>query len=164
MPLWDLDPEQLARYTPEVAEPDDFDAFWHKTLAEARAHDLGLRLEPVATHLKLVEVHDVTFAGFGGHPVRGWLTRPRGVAGPLPAVLGCNGYGGGRGLPTDHLGWATAGYAHLFLDTRGQGSAGGNGGDTPDPVGAAPAFPGFMTRGILDPAEYYYRRLFTDAV
>jgi cephalosporin-C deacetylase len=163
MPLWDLDPDQLAGYTPEVAEPDDFDAFWAKTLAEARGHDLGLRLEPVDTGLALVDAFDVTFAGFGGHPVRGWLTRPRTAGGPLPAVLTCNGYGGGRGLPTDHLGWATAGYAELFLDTRGQGSSWGSGGDTPDPVGSGPAHPGFMTRGIEDPHDHYYRRLFTDA-
>ena len=37
-------------------------------------------------------------------------------------------------------------------------------GDTPDPVGSAPSYPGFMTRGILDPHEYYYRRVYTDAV
>lgn len=40
----------------------------------------------------------------------------------------------------------------------------GSGGGTPDPVGSAPAFPGVMTRGIRDPATYYYRRAFTDAV
>jgi cephalosporin-C deacetylase len=49
------------------------------------------------------------------------------------------------------------------MDTRGQGS-GWSPGDTPDPVGAAPAHPGFVTRGILDPYEYYYRRVYTDAV
>jgi cephalosporin-C deacetylase len=164
MPLWDLDPAGLAAYSPAVAEPPDFDAFWQKTLAECREHDLGLRLVPVETHLTLVDVFDVSFAGFGGHPVRGWLVRPRGADGPLPAVLTCNGYGGGRGLPTEHLRWAAAGYIELFLDTRGQGSAWGSGGDTPDPVGAGPATPGYMTRGILDPADHYYRRLFTDAV
>jgi len=164
MPRWDIDAEELVRYAPAVAEPDDFDEFWAGTLAEARSYDLDLRLEPVDAHLELVEVFDVTFAGFGGHPVRGWLTRPRGHTGPLPAVLTCNGYGGGRGLATDHLGWANAGYAELFLDTRGQGSGWGSGGDTPDPVGSGPATPGFMTRGILDPADHYYRRVFTDAV
>jgi cephalosporin-C deacetylase len=163
MPLWDLDPDELAAYAPEIAEPDDFDEFWAGTLSEARAHDLDLRLDPVDTGLVLVDVFDVTFSGFGGHRVKGWLTRPRGSAGPLPAVLSCNGYGGGRGLATGHLGWANAGYAELFLDTRGQGSGWGDGGDTPDPVGAGPAHPGFMTRGITDPREHYYRRLFTDA-
>ncbi len=50
------------------------------------------------------------------------------------------------------------------MDTRGQGSGWGGGGDTPDPVGFGPAYPGFMTRGIDNPEDYYYRRLFTDAV
>jgi cephalosporin-C deacetylase len=164
MPLWDLDPETLPAYAPEVAEPADFDEFWAGTLAQARTHDLDLRLEPVDTGLALVDVFDVTFAGFDGQPVRGWLTRPRGASGPLPGVLTCNGYGGGRGLATGHLGWAVAGYAELFLDTRGQGSGWGDGGDTPDPVGSGPALPGYMTRGITDPYEHYYRRLYTDAV
>lgn len=49
------------------------------------------------------------------------------------------------------------------MDTRGQGS-GYSAGDTPDPAGSEPAYPGYLTRGILDPATYYYRRVFTDAV
>src|SRR5690606_30057041 len=38
------------------------------------------------------------------------------------------------------------------------------GGDTPDSVGSDAAHPGSMTKGILDPKTYYYRRVFTDAV
>ena len=35
----------------------------------------------------------------------------------------------------------------------------------PDPdLTGQPAQPGFMTQGILDPATYYYRRVYTDAV
>jgi len=51
------------------------------------------------------------------------------------------------------------------MDTRGQGSTWSKG-DTPDPEpdGANPHHPGFMTRGILKPETYYYRRVFTDAV
>jgi cephalosporin-C deacetylase len=73
------------------------------------------------------------------------------------------GYGGGRGLPLDMLLYAAAGYAHFFLDVRGQGS-GWRTGDTPDPDGGGPHHPGFMTRGIEDPHRYYYRRVVTDAV
>jgi cephalosporin-C deacetylase len=74
------------------------------------------------------------------------------------------GYGGGRGLAHERILWAAAGYAHVVMDTRGQGST-WSVSDTPDPdpVGA-PAHPGSMTRGILDPITYYYRRVFTDAV
>jgi cephalosporin-C deacetylase len=75
------------------------------------------------------------------------------------------GYGGGRGFPTDWLLWASAGFAHLVMDTRGQGSSWQKG-DTPDPEpeGSNPHYPGFMTRGVLDPKTYYYRRVFTDGV
>jgi cephalosporin-C deacetylase len=86
-------------------------------------------------------------------------------ASPLPCVVEYIGYGGGRSFPTDWLLWASAGYAHLVMDTRGQGSS-WSAGDTPDLYadgGNAP-FPGSMTRGILDPRHYYYRRVFTDAV
>src|SRR5690606_37615407 len=123
----------------------DVDAFWADTVAQARAHDLALVSEPVDAGLRLVETHDVTFAGFGGHPVRAWYTRPAGVDEPLPAIVEFRGYGGGRGLPHEHLVWASAGYAHLVMDTRGQGSAWGAGGHTADPGGSGPAVPGFLT-------------------
>lgn len=107
---------------------------------------------------------DVTFAGFGGHQVKGWLTLPAAAEEPIPLVVEFIGYGGGRGLPHEHLLWASTGRAHFVMDTRGQGSAWGGGGGTADPVGGAPAYPGFMTRGIDAPESYYYRRVFTDAV
>ncbi|MFF3417853.1 acetylxylan esterase [Streptomyces sp. NPDC002698] len=163
MALFDLPLDELRTYRSASAEPADFDSFWAKTLQEAREHDLAARFEPVDSPLKTVTVHDVTFAGFDGHPIKGWLTAPAWADSPLPTVVEFIGYGGGRGLPHTHLLWASAGFAHFVMDTRGQASAWG-GGETPDPVGSAPAFPGFMTRGIEDPETYYYRRLFTDAV
>ncbi|MEU3253437.1 acetylxylan esterase [Streptomyces sp. NPDC006997] len=164
MALFDLPIEELREHRSASTEPDDFDAFWAKTLAEAREFELDARFEPVDTGLSTVEVYDVTFAGFGGHPVKAWLTLPAAAREPLPLLVEYVGYGGGRGLPHEHLLWASSGRAHFLMDTRGQGSAWGAGGDTADPVGGAPAFPGFMTRGIDAPENYYYRRVFTDAV
>ncbi|CAM5619198.1 Cephalosporin-C deacetylase [Streptomyces alboniger] len=178
MPQFDLPLDELRRYRSESAEPDDFDAFWEKTLFEARQHDLDARFDAVNLPLSGVRVFDVTYSGFGGHPVKGWLILPANAnananadadadaegAAPLPAVVEYIGYGGGRGLPHMHLLWAAAGFAHFVMDTRGQGSSGWAQGDTPDPVGSGPAHPGFMTRGIEDPHEYYYRRLYVDAV
>ncbi|MGP3982945.1 acetylxylan esterase [Streptomyces sp. KR80] len=163
MALFDLPLDALRGYRPRLCEPDDFDTFWEKTLIEARGHELNARFEPVRTPLTAVEVYDVTFAGFGGHPIKGWFLHPAGAREPLPLVVEYLGYGGGRGLPHTHLLWPSAGFAHFVMDTRGQGSGWG-GGDTDDPVGGGPAYPGFMTRGIEDPRAYYYRRVFTDAV
>ncbi|WP_037569202.1 acetylxylan esterase [Phaeacidiphilus oryzae] len=163
--LTDLDLPALREYRSGYREPEDFDAFWSATLAEARSHDLMLRLEPVPAHLETVEVYDVSFAGFGGHPVRGWLRLPRGRGGEqLPAVVQFHGYASGRGAPFEDLLWSSAGFAHLLMDTRGQGGAYAGGGATPDPVGSGPSHPGFLTRGIEDRESYVYRRILTDAV
>ncbi|MEV6162476.1 acetylxylan esterase [Streptomyces sp. NPDC052052] len=164
MSLFDLPLDELREYRSRSVEPEDFDAFWSKTLGEARTHDLDARFElREGTGLSTVDVYDVTFAGFGGHPVKGWFVVPAGTTQPLPVVVEFIGYGGGRGLSHTHLLWASAGFAHFVMDTRGQGS-GWLVGDTPDPVGSAPSYPGFMTRGIEDPHAFYYRRVFTDAV
>jgi len=164
MPLTDLALDELHDYRPEVAEPDDFDRFWADTLAEARDVDGAVERAVVESPLTALVVEDVTFPGFAGDPVRAWLVRPRGAVAPLPVIVEYMGYGGGRGLPEDRLRWAASGYAHLVMDTRGQGAAWGTGGDTPDPHGSDSATPGYMTRGILAPETYYYRRLFTDGV
>jgi len=163
MALFDLPLDQLRARRSTSVEPTDFDRFWADTLAEARQHELDARFEPVHTGLSTVESYDVTFAGFGGHRVKGWFTVPAGASGPLPLIVEFVGYGGGRGLAHTHLLWASAGYAHFVMDTRGQGS-GWSTGDTEDPVGSSPASPGFVTRGIRDPQDFYYRRVFTDAV
>jgi cephalosporin-C deacetylase len=161
---FDMPLEQLRTYLPKREEPQDFDAFWADTLAQARQYPLDARFEPVQTGLRLVEVYDATFNGYGGKAIKGWFLLPRDRSGPLPCIVEYIGYGGGRGHPLDWLLWSNAGYAHFVMDNRGQGSN-WRGGDTPDPEpGGDPQYPGFMTRGILDPHTYYYRRLFTDAV
>lgn len=163
MPRFDLDPATLRSYRPDVAEPAGFDAFWQRTLDESRQVAQPATLTRVDSPLTLVDVYDVSFSGFGGDRVRGWYVVPAGASGPLPTVVEFNGYGGGRGLPHERLGWAASGYAWAFMDTRGQGSVWGTGGETPDPHGTGASAPGFMTRGIEDPDQYYYRRVFTDA-
>lgn len=165
MALFDMPLPELERYLPDRAEPADFDGFWARTLEESRGHSLAPAFEPVHYGLRTVETHDVTFSGYGGQRVKGWLILPRERSGLLPCVVEFLGYGGGRGFATDWLLWSAAGYAHLVMDTRRQGSAWGKG-DTPDvePEGSNPQYPGFMTRGILEPDTYYYRRVFTDGV
>jgi cephalosporin-C deacetylase len=161
---FDMPIEQLREYLPDLKIPDDFDTFWSDTLAAARAYDIAASFDRVDNGLAVIETFDVRYAGFAGHEIRGWLHLPAHRSGRLPAVVEYIGYGGGRGLPHERTLFAAAGYAHFVMDTRGQGS-GWSVGDTPDPgAGGAPQHPGFMTRGALDPSEYYYRRVFTDAV
>jgi cephalosporin-C deacetylase len=161
MPLFDFSIDKLREYLPERTEPADFDEFWAGTLSEVRAHPLDAQFEPYDNGLATIETFDVTFSGWNGERVRGWLQLPRGRSGPLPCVVEFIGYGGGRGLPTDHLLYSSAGYAHFVMDSRGQSGA-----DTGD-ANATPSGPqtsGFMTDGVLDPNTYYYRRIMSDVV
>ncbi|MET8254349.1 acetylxylan esterase [Micromonospora sp. NPDC005197] len=162
MPYSDPALAELERYVPTVAEPEDFDQFWRGTLAEVATRPVLVDVRPEPTDLRLLDSWDVTFAGFGGDPVRAWYTRPAGARGPLPAVVEYAGYGRGRGLPHERLTWPVAGYAHLLMDNRGQAGQHGAG-DTADPHGR-PGGPWPATWGILDPHDYHYRRLITDAV
>jgi len=165
VPLFDLPLEQLQSYQAPETEPEDFDAFWERTLQEtAEAHDLEARFERIDEPIyRLVDVYDVTFHGFGGQPIKAWFIEPAGNEQPLPCLVRYIGYGGGRSFPIDHLAPAVAGIAHLVMDTRGQGST-WSPGDTGDMAPAGSHHPGFLTLGIESPETYYYRRVFTDAV
>jgi cephalosporin-C deacetylase len=157
--LYDHHPAVAALTSTQHDEPDDFDAFWADTLEEARGFPPEVRRTPVDSGLRLVAIEDVTFPGWGGQAVRGWLIRPAAADRPLPLVVQYCGYGGGRGAALDHLVWANAGFAHLVMDTRGQGA------DTPDDHRSGVGTDGaHVLRGITAPATYYYRRLITDAV
>jgi cephalosporin-C deacetylase len=159
----DLSEAALRDYRSEQTAPDDFGEFWTGTLAESRAIGGPVTLEPVDVGLRTIDVFDVTFPGFGGQPIRAWLRVPRGASAPLPTVVQYVGYGGGRGNAAENLLLASAGFAHLQMDTRGQG-AGWSRGETSDLGPTGPQVAGVMTRGIRSPSEYYYRRLFTDGV
>ena len=166
MPLFDLPLEQLRTYTSAVTAPADFDAFWDRTVNEARRFPLDAVFEPVDNYLSVIDTFDVTFGGYGGSPVKGWLHLPANrMAGTrLPAVVQYAGYSGGRGLANQDTKWAQAGYAHFIMDTRGQGY-GGSVGETADPHPSAGevAHAGLMTRGAGTREDYYYRRVYVDA-
>jgi cephalosporin-C deacetylase len=171
MAFFDLPRDELVRYKPERREEKDFDSFWASSLADAESRPLAARFEPYPCGLDAVEAFDVSFAGFGGQRVKGWLILPAASlrpalpayrGGKLPCVVEYIGYGGGRSLPGDWLFWAAAGYAHFVMDSRGQGGT-WSPGDTGDEGATGPSIPGFMTRGIDSPETYYYRRIMIDA-
>jgi cephalosporin-C deacetylase len=165
MPQYDLPEHELRTYRTRAVAPGDLTAFWTSTIDEARGSWWAPKVEEVETGLTLVDVHDVTFSGYDGDPIRAWYRRPAGVEADLPIVVRYQGYTGGRGLPHQVGFLPLAGYATLEIDSRGQGSGGGYVGDTPDPHGHGPSYlGGFMTRGVLDRDDYYFRRLYTDAV
>ena len=164
MAMFDLPPDRLESYFSPIPEPEGFDAFWQETLADVRSHDLAVTYEPIDVGLRAQDVYDVTFAGFGGQPIRAWLLVPKHRDGPVPCVVEYIGYGGGRNFATNHTLISSAGFAHFVMDTRGQGSAWSKGATADAGANGEPQVPGFLTRGLSSPYEHYYRRVFSDAV
>ena len=163
MAHFDLPLDQLRTYSPTVEQPDDFDGFWSTQLEEAARHGIDVALEPAGDLIKSAEVLDVRFSGHGGDRVAAWLYLPHETADGAPVVVEYIGYNGGRGRPIDWLRWSSVGYPHLVVDSRGQGG-GWRSGDTPDPGDTGePGSRGFVTRGLSDPRDHYYSRLFVDA-
>ena len=168
MPWYDLPEEQLKDYRTDTPEPAELDRWWRERLDEARA----AAREPVLTRYEAgtyapVEVYDTEFSGAGGDRIRAWYLRAAG--GPdasAPVAVKFIGYGGGRGRPSEHALLPALGYALLVMDTRGQGGRWSTGatGDHADGWHAGPEYSAVMTRGIARPEDYYYTRLFTDAV
>ncbi|WP_203717409.1 acetylxylan esterase, partial [Asanoa siamensis] len=100
---FDLDLDELAAYRYDEPEPDDFDAFWSRTLEEAGRIPVAAQFAPYDSLLRTVEAFDVTFAGYGGDPIKGWLILPADRSGPSPTIVEYIGYGGGRGEPLEWL-------------------------------------------------------------
>jgi cephalosporin-C deacetylase len=164
MPWFDLPLEQLREYRTGTPEPDGLDAWWTGRIEEARALARPPAVTPHQPGLYgPVEVYDVEFSGGAGDRIRAWYLRPRDTP-EAPAVVKFIGYGGGRGTPGEHILLPALGYALLVMDSRGQGGKWTTGA-TPDGArGTGPENAQVMTRGITRPEDYYYTRMFTDAV
>lgn len=184
MPQYDLPLPQLREYTASTPEPPGLDEWWSARLAKARAAERPATLtrhRPAA--YGPLRVYDVEFSGDGGDRIRAWYLLPAGADdlplppgdgpheagtgdGQLPVVVKFIGYGGGRGVPVEHALLPAAGFATFVMDVRGQGGR-WTVGATPDSaagLGAGPELSTVMTRGLARPEDYYYSRLFTDAV
>jgi cephalosporin-C deacetylase len=164
MPWYDLTESELRDYRTSTEEPEGLDEWWAQRIAEAEraaAPPTLTRHEPEA--YGPIEVYDVEFSGARGDRIRAWFLRPSVGDEPLPVCVSFIGYGGGRGVPAEHLALPAVGIASFVMDTRGQGRW--TVGATGDPGRASdgPEYPGVMTRGIARPETYYYTRLYVDA-
>lgn len=154
---WSL--EKLQTYKPELTREDDFGSFWDNTLLELGKTPLEYKIEPYNYPVRNVEVYNILYKGFKNVDIDGWLVIPSG-AGLHPGLVLFPGYNSGfDGKLHETVNLALHGYICLQVIVRGQG---GRSGDN-NPTTSGHAL-GWLTQGILDPNEYYYRAVYMDAV
>ena len=153
---------ELESYKPKLTKAPDFEEFWRNSLAKYPKSEA--KLTPFESPIKTLDIFDVTIKGFNGDPIKGWYLVPKNLKANRPLITIFEGYGGGRGEAIEWLFWPSAGYPTLVMDTRGQGGGHRKGatsdGNYPRPSQSS----GFMTAGISNPEDYFYRRVFIDAV
>ncbi|MBE81372.1 MAG: acetylxylan esterase [Gemmatimonadetes bacterium] len=155
----DLPLEKLVDYKPDSTAKDDFEAFWCGNKAESRKVPLNATFDRIEGSLPNAEVYDAAFDGVDGVRVRGWFITPKDPKRPLPAVVQFIGYTGGRDYPHALSAHVLNGFCGFIMDSRGQG--GGTGQVMSTSHGAQR---GFITHGILDKDEYYYRNFYLDTI
>ncbi|MCQ6558473.1 acetylxylan esterase [Paenibacillus mendelii] len=162
MPLHEMPYEEFVSYKPKLTMEPDFHSFWGGLQAESSRRPLRATMEKSADPYKLCSVYRVQFEGMDGSPVRGWYLTPAGASAysPVPALVRYHGYtGSDRAYPHHLTYWCSLGMAVLSIDIRGQA------GDTPDPgVYANDGITGWITRGLLDRDNYYYKQVFMDCL
>ena len=161
MNLFDMPLEELRTYKPELTKADDFNDFWEETLNEAELQPLNVEVKPVEYPVEQVQVFNVFFDGYQNSRIRGRYILPE-IAdkdNKVPAVVSFHGYNWNNNVISQVLKYSLMGYAVLLMDVRGQSKY------SPDHTqyengGAS----GWMTNGILNPYNYYYRYVYMDGI
>ncbi|MCE5167759.1 acetylxylan esterase [Paenibacillus profundus] len=151
----------LLHATADSYAPSDFTDFWQETLHQAEQRPMRSVRKLVNTPYPYMKVYDVTYEGFDETPIHGWFIVPaveRYDGQPVPCVLQVHGYTGSRGMPEDYAMFVLMGYAVFAIDIRGQGGDTGN--ELPLTSGMVR---GWITQGITDPKQCYYRAVAVDA-
>ena len=158
MPSIDWPLEKLKDYQPPLYCEPDFDEYWRTTIAEATKQPINAELIPYDLPARGIQCFAVRFDGYKGGRVAGWYLRPDAV-GKFPGVCTYHGYSGRAARPLDLVALASQGLCVLSMDCRGQNGQSQDAATYPEGHAA-----GWMTKGIRDPRNYYYRFVYADAV
>lgn len=157
--VYDLPLDKLREYKPELTRQPDFDNFWAQSSAELAQVRLTCERDAFPYPVRGLRVYRIHYAGFGGAPIEGWLAYPERNE-PLPGIVQFHGYNwASDNQLTDVVNLALKGYAVFQMLCRGQQS-----GSVDYVVPSHGHVAGWMTKGIQDPREYYYRAVYMDAV
>lgn len=146
----------LYDYNPQIYKPEDFDSFWAQT-KELAKEKLEFSIEAASYPLK-ARIFKVTLKGYDDTSLSGWYLLPENDQKTYPLCLFFHGYRGYASSPSSFASYLLNGIGVLAFDLRGQVGTSGDSGYEGGHV------PGWVTQGLDNPYECYYRRLILDAL
>lgn len=152
---------EMDQWTLPDREPEDFDAFWKRTLAEMRKRPLEPEYSEPTNHRGVPAGYRiVSFNGIDDTRVRGFILFPKNPSGKkLPAQLGLPGGGYGTGpLETSGL---SRGFINLVISAHDLPFGGESGRHHPKEMWFESPY---QERGASSRETFYYRQIYANAV
>ncbi len=149
---------QLELYRPSQRKRNDHNAFWKETYNEIRKKPLNSVLKELDYPISQISAYELTYHGFDETAIKAYYLLPKKFQGKLPCLISFHGYAGSKGAIADYMKWLIQGYAVIAVDCRGHGQSGDYSNYSSNEMGS------WVTQGILDKEEYYYRKVYMDGV
>lgn len=156
--LVDLPLDKLKKYKPRKTKEEDFDKFWDETIKISKSQTLNENIEKINYIVDDINVYKASYDGFNGARIYGHYLTPKNKSN-IPSILVFHGYSGSKGPINLYLKWVLLGYAVFAIDVRGQ-----TGESIDNKSYPPPSTVGYMTKGILNKEEYYYRGVYMDCI
>ena len=158
MAVVDMPLEKLRDYYGSSPCPDNFDAFWDKSLEEMKTIDPQVRIVEADFKAPGVKCYNMFFTGAGGAKIHAKLLKPAVITSPAPALVEFHGYTGHSGDWTSKLAYAANGFVVASLDVRGQAGLSEDNGSV-----TGYTYMGQIIRGVLDgPEKLFFRNVYLD--
>jgi cephalosporin-C deacetylase len=156
--LVDFPLEELWNYKPARNSEEDFNEFWNETLEISKNEALNVELKEISHYIKDINTNKLYYDGFGGARIGGFYLTPK-KKGSVPAIIWFPGYGDNKNEVSFYLSWVLLGYAVVAIDIRGQ-----LGESIDNKAYPGPSAIGYMTKGVVDKQDYYFRGVYMDCV
>ncbi|MGP4041102.1 acetylxylan esterase [Gracilibacillus sp. D59] len=150
--------KQYQSYNPVLTKKHDHDTFWRETYDQTRKKPLNSKLKELDYPIQQVYSYELTYHGFDETPIKAHYLLPKESKNKLPCLIFFHGYAGSKGSVSDYMKWLIQGYAIIAVDCRGQGKSGDYSNYSSNEMGS------WVTQGILNKKEYYYRKVYMDGV
>lgn len=159
MPIVDMSLEKLREYQGVNPCPADFDAFWERSLAEAKAILPCPAFAPASFVTSYAECFDLTYTSTKGVRIYAKFARPKNLTGKAPAILFFHGLSGSSPSWMSLMPYVAEGFVVAAMDCRGQG------GKSEDGAYVGTTYTTPFIRGVDGaPEGLYYRDVYLDTV
>ena len=165
MPLFDMQIDQLKKYTGTNPLPKDFDRYWDEGLDSLSNIDTKIEFKKSTFETSFANCSDLYFTGTQNARIHAKLLQPKNknINKSHPAVIIFHGYRGSSGDWSDDnkMAFVAQGFTVAALDCRGQGGTSQDVGNT---IGNTEG--GHIIRGLSEnhPEKLLFRQIFLDTV